>query len=149
MPQATVTPIITAAGTGTTWNVVGDRVICKISGEQTNGAYAVIEEISPPRSGPPLHLHRSTDEIFYVVEGEFEVVCGERTFSAPQGTVFAVPKGVPHSFRNISSANSRMLVTIVPAGFEKFFAEVDGVTDPQKVVEIARSFDVEFLPPRG
>src|SRR5438876_241714 len=87
MPESTPTPIITAVGGGRTWNVVGDKIICKVTDDHTHGAYAVVEEISPPQGGPPLHFHRSTDEIFYVIEGEYQVVCGDRTFSAPQGTV--------------------------------------------------------------
>src|SRR5947208_8663608 len=60
MQQSTTTPIITTVGEGTTWNVVGDKITGKVAGDQTNGAYAVVEEISPPQGGPPLHLHRST-----------------------------------------------------------------------------------------
>jgi mannose-6-phosphate isomerase-like protein (cupin superfamily) len=149
MPESTPTPIITAAGTGTTWNVVGDNITCKVSGDQTQGAYAVVEEMSPPQGGPPLHLHSRTDEIFYILEGEYQVVCGNRTFNAPQGTVFVVPKSVPHSLRNISAATSRVLVTLVPGGFEKFFAEANDITDPAKVMEIAKHHDVEFLPPKA
>ena len=93
MQQSTTTPIITTVGEGTTWNVVGDKITCKVAGDQTNGAYAVVEEISPPQGGPPLHLHRATDEIIYVIEGDYQVTCGDRTFSAPQGTVLVVPRG--------------------------------------------------------
>ncbi len=67
MPESTPTPIITAAGTGTIWNVVGDNITCKVSGDQTQGAYAVVEEMSPPQGGPALHLHRRTDEICYIL----------------------------------------------------------------------------------
>ena len=149
MPESTPTPIITAVGGGRTWNVVGDKIICKVTDDHTHGAYAVVEEISPPQGGPPLHFHRSTDEIFYVIEGEYQVVCGDRTFSAPQGTVFVVPKSVPHSLRNISAATSRLLVTLIPGGFEKFFAEANDITDPAKIMEIAKHHDVEFLPPKA
>jgi mannose-6-phosphate isomerase-like protein (cupin superfamily) len=147
MQQSTTTPIITNAGEGTTWNVVGDKITCKIASNQTNGAYAVVEEISPPQGGPPLHLHRATDEIFYVLEGEYQVTCGDRTFSAPQGSVLVVSRSTPHSLRNVSAATSRVLVTLIPSGFEKFFAEANDVTDPQKIMEIAKRHDVEFLPP--
>jgi len=148
MPESTPTPIITAVGGGRTWNVVGDNITCKVSGDQTQGAYAVVEEMSPPQGGPPLHLHRRTDEICYILEGEYQVVCGNRTFNAPQGTVFVVPKSVPHSLRNISAATSRVLVTLIPGGFEKFFAQANDITDPAKVMEIAKHHDVEFLPPK-
>jgi mannose-6-phosphate isomerase-like protein (cupin superfamily) len=149
MAQSTLTPIITAVGGGATWNVVGEKITCKASGDQAGGAYAVIEEITPPQGGPPLHLHRSTDEIIYVLEGEYQVVCGDRTFSAPQGTLFVAPKSAPHGLRNVSAGNSRLLATLIPGGFEKFFAEANDVTEPQKLMEIATHHDVEFLPPKA
>src|SRR6266404_3653713 len=147
MPETILTPVITSVGEGKVWNVVGDTITGKVASHQTGGAYAVIEEVSPPQGGPPLHLHRATDEIFYVVEGEYEVVCGDLTFNALPGTLFVAPKGVSHSLRNISSAAGRVLITLVPGGFEKFFEEVNGVTDPDVLVEIAKRHDVEFLPP--
>ena len=145
--ESTPTPIISAAGAGAAWNVLGETITCKVASGQTNGVYAVIEEVSPPQGGTPPHLHRATDEIFYVLEGEYEVVCGDRTCTAPQGTFFVAPKNVPHSLRNISAAASRLLVTLIPGGFEKFFEEASGVTDPEKVVEIAKGHDIELLPP--
>ena len=149
MSKSTPIPIIVTVGGGTTWNVVGDKITCKVAGDQTNGAYAVVEEISPPQGGPPLHLHRATDEIIYVIEGDYQVTCGDRTFSAPQGTVLVVPRGTPHSLRNVSPVDSRVLATLIPGGFEKFFAEANDVRDPQKVMEIAKHHDVELLPPKA
>jgi hypothetical protein len=70
-------------------------------------------------------------------------------FSAPQASVFDVPRRVPHSVRNISVEDSRVLVTHVPGGFEKFFAEVSDLRDVQKIIEIAKHHDVEFLPQRA
>ena len=147
MSESTPTPIISAAGEGPVWNVLGEKITCKVASGQTKGAYAVIEEISPPQGGTPPHLHRATDEVFYVLEGEYEVVCGERSFTARQGTLFVAPKTVPHSLRNISTADSRLLVTLIPGEFEKFFEEANGVADPEKVVEIAKGHDIELLPP--
>jgi hypothetical protein len=62
--------------------------------------------------------------------------------------MFVVPRNVPHSLRNKSAATSRVLVTHIPGGFERFFAEVHDVTDLQKIMEIAKHHDVEFLPPQ-
>ena len=84
---------------------------CKVASERTEETYAVIEQLSPSEGGTPLHLHKATDEVFYVVEGEYQVVCGDRKFNAPRGTLFAVPKSLPHSLRNISAVASRVLVT--------------------------------------
>jgi len=33
----------------------------------------LLEQQVPPGGGPPLHVHRHETEIFYILEGEFEV----------------------------------------------------------------------------
>jgi quercetin dioxygenase-like cupin family protein len=43
----------------------------KISGKDTDGGFAVFEQISLSQGkGTPLHVHHFQDEIFYVIEGE-------------------------------------------------------------------------------
>jgi mannose-6-phosphate isomerase-like protein (cupin superfamily) len=149
MPQPIRNPLITPAGEGKVWNVAGEQIACKLSSGQTGDAYAVNEALSPPQGGPPLHLHRVTDEIFYVIEGDYEVVCGDSRFNAQPGTLFVVPKGVPHRVRNVSTTNGRVLVTLVPGGFQKFFEDADGVANPDKLAEIAQRHDIELLPPNA
>jgi hypothetical protein len=63
--------------------------------------------------------------------------------------VLVVPRGTPHSLRNVLAVDSRVLVTLIPGGFEKFFAEVNDVRDPQEVMAIAKHHDVELLPPKA
>jgi len=35
-----------------------------VTGEQTGGAYFVMEALVPPGGGPPPHIHRNEDETF-------------------------------------------------------------------------------------
>ena len=46
------------------------------------------------------HVHEHTDEIFLVLDGQFEVALrepgGERTVKLRQGDLFVVPKGTEH-----------------------------------------------------
>ena len=64
---------ILRAGEGRAAWVVGDLYTVKASGADTGGAFALIEVLVPPQSGPPPHVHSREDEAFYVLEGEFEV----------------------------------------------------------------------------
>ncbi len=41
---------------------LGTLMTLKATGEQTNGAYGLIEQILPPRFASPLHVHHSEDE---------------------------------------------------------------------------------------
>lgn len=132
------------------WNVLGARMTCKIDSEETGGAYSIVETIVSPQGGPPPHVHHNEDEIFYVVEGEFEIRCGEETFKATKGALAVLPRNVPHSFRNTGASEGKLLTTITPGGFERFFAEVSTeVTtmppDIEKLKGIARKYNVEFL----
>jgi quercetin dioxygenase-like cupin family protein len=67
----------------------------------------------PPGHGAPPHTDPS-EELFYVLEGEFEFVSdgGGGLSSRPLavGDAVCVPRGAPHTFRNVGSGLGRMLV---------------------------------------
>ena len=131
-------------------DVLGDTIIRKVSSDESGGGFAVYKEISPPGGGAPLHVHHATDEIFYVLEGEYEVTCGDRTFTAAAGAYAVLPRGVPHAFRNTADSPSTLLVTIVPGAYVKFFEEIDAFAktapvDEENLARIAGRHDIEFF----
>src|SRR6476620_9766788 len=79
LPQTeTTVPIIRGPGEGRVVGVLRDQSTFKVTSEETGGAYAILEQKIPPGHGPPLHVHRHETEIFYVLEGEFEITIGDR-----------------------------------------------------------------------
>lgn len=142
--------IVVPANGGAEWNVLGTPMTCKISSEETGGAYSIVESVVPPLDGPPTHVHHDEDEVFYVAEGEFEIRCGEQTFTATKGALAVLPRNVPHSFRNVGAEAGTLLITITPGGFEEFFAEVSREIpamppDMEKLRAIAGKYNLEFL----
>lgn len=99
------------------------------SRQQTGGAMGLVRQTIAPKSGPPTHLHRTEDEFFYVVSGQFSVKVGDRLLVAPAGSFLFVPRGTPHTFRNLGAEPGVILVGVVPGGFEKMFEEREGVDD--------------------
>jgi quercetin dioxygenase-like cupin family protein len=97
------------------------------TGEQTGGALGLFRQIIAPKSGPPAHIHRTEDEVFYVVSGEFKFQLGARVVNAPARSVVFVPRGTAHTFANVGTEPGVLLVGVTPAGFEKIFAERQGV----------------------
>ncbi|MCA1715890.1 MAG: cupin domain-containing protein [Actinobacteria bacterium] len=88
-------------------------------------AYSLIEwAVAPGVPSPPLHVHRMTDESFYVLEGTFGFQVGERTVDGASGAFFFVPKGIGHTFWNRGPTPAKVLVTMSPAGFERYFEEL-------------------------
>jgi hypothetical protein len=48
-----------------------------VSTEQTKGAYSLMEQLMPAKSGPPLHVHDHGDEVFYILDGEMALQLGD------------------------------------------------------------------------
>ena len=95
-----------------------------LRGEQSGGAVSVIESGSLPGfGGPPLH-HHDFDETFYVIEGELTFQLGDELFRAKAGEIAFAPRGVPHTYANLSDAPTRHLIVCTPAGFERYFARM-------------------------
>ncbi|WP_171166024.1 cupin domain-containing protein [Streptomyces sp. I05A-00742] len=90
----------------------------------TGGLYSYYEVSVPPGEGSLYHLHHHMDESFHVTEGEFAIKVGDRTHTAPAGTVVFGPRGVAHSFHNTGEGTGRMLCTATPGGIEAFFEDL-------------------------
>ena len=88
-------------GEGRSIWVVGDRYTVKASGEDTGGAYALIEAVVPPGGGPPPHIHHREDKAFYVLEGELLFHVDGRDIPAGAGSWVTLAKGSLHHFKNV------------------------------------------------
>lgn len=109
---------------------------------------SVIETRPGPGAGPNLHKH-DFDESFYVLEGELTFQLRDELVSAGPGDLVFAPRGVPHTFANLSERPAHQLIVCTPAGFERYFArlaaEREGIDPPdwalQPVPEVTRVGD--------
>lgn len=145
------------AGQGRSVWVVGDLYTFLATGEDTNGAYALIHATVPPESGPPPHIHRREDEAFFVLEGQVAFQADGRGISATTGAWVTLPKGTLHAFRNAGTTPAKMLILVNPSGLEKFFEEIgyaskeESVTPAaiEKLLAVAPKYGIEIhLPPQ-
>jgi quercetin dioxygenase-like cupin family protein len=109
---------------GESFWVLGDLYTFKLTSADTSGTLAVIETLTFPQNGPPIHTHTNEDETFYILDGRFSFTIGDRTFEAGPGTLVRAPREIPHGYKNISALPARKLLMISPAGFENFFREI-------------------------
>lgn len=112
------------AGFGPAYWVDNELITIMTAGRETNHAFALMEDVTAPHGGPPLHVHSREDEAFYVVEGRFLFRRGDQELTATPGMCVVLPRGVPHSYANIGSGQGKLLVIAIPAGLDDFFAEV-------------------------
>lgn len=140
---------------GQIFHVFGETIAVKIAAADTAGRYTIVEETTPPLSGPPLHQHSREDEWFYILEGEYRFQVGDRFITAKAGDSLFGPRNTPHTFQNISNLPSRLLGLAEPAGMEAFFAELvqagaSGPPDPAQLLPIFHKYGLELLgPPLG
>lgn len=98
---------------------------------------AVVEMVlGPGGQGPPLHVHPTHGEGFYVVEGELTVQVGDRIVTGGPGTWAYAPRDTPHTLGNLGRLDVRVLCVFAPAGFERRFerllAEQAGEALPER-----------------
>jgi quercetin dioxygenase-like cupin family protein len=142
-------PVVVAAEGGQNCSVLGSVTRIVLDAGATGGGMTLVEITDKPGGGVPLHVHEREDETFMVVEGEVEfTVDGHATVGGP-GTVMWGPRKVPHAFRMVGDAPSRIFVAITPSGMEGMFKELhalpSGPPDPARVAEICGRYGIRFL----
>jgi len=135
-------------------NVLGTPMLLRVLGRDTNGTLAVVESHDATGGGPPPHIHHREDETFQILEGEYEFMVADKTVSAKNGDTLFAPRGIPHTYRCVSASGGKLSVVLTPSGFENFFAEIGALSpreqqDIPRVIEIAKRYGLEFLPPPG
>jgi quercetin dioxygenase-like cupin family protein len=143
----TAVAIVHPPGDGRKVGVIGGESTFKVLSEQTGGAYAVLEQLVPPGHGPPLHVHRHETEIFYILEGTFEMRLADKTIPAPAGTMVVGPRDIPHTFKNVGPSTGKLLLTVIPGHFANYFLEVDNLPDADHATirALCAKYDVEIL----
>ena len=117
--------------------------------EATGGTISVLTAEHEPGEGPPDHVHHSQDELFFILEGLYELTVDGRTTTAGPGTIVFIPRNVVHRFKNVGDTRARMLDWSLPGGQDHYFKAIselatgDGFTD-EKALEISRKFDTYF-----
>jgi mannose-6-phosphate isomerase-like protein (cupin superfamily) len=99
---------------------------CVISGADTQGELLIVAPTAKTfefKGGPPLHIHKNQDEIFYVAQGEFVVQLGENVHKVSAGDTVFIPRGTPHTYANPIENNPGSIISIhQPVGKnEEFF----------------------------
>ncbi len=133
-------------------SVLGGVAVYKLSGDVTGGAYSVVEHNLQPRAlAAPMHTHRDVNEVSYVLEGEVGALIGDREVYAGPGTLVLKPRGIPHTFWNAGPTPAKLLEVISPAGFERYFEELDqllglagGRTDPAQIEQLADRYGMDM-----
>jgi quercetin dioxygenase-like cupin family protein len=102
-------------GEGPAYGFHGSAVVIKASGEHTRGQLGVMESAYPPGLWVREHVHAGEDEMFYLLDGELAVFCGEEHWTVTAGSFVFVPRDSPHGFAVTGSGPARALVITSPS----------------------------------
>ena len=128
-----------------------------LSGEDTGGAYCLLDMRVAPDKGVPRHTHTREDEALFVLSGELEATVGDEIFTLRAGETLIAPRNIPHALRNSGKVDNHYLIMFSPAGFEEFLKatsvpapdDVVAPTDPpaiavRNVFELAAEYGIQF-----
>jgi mannose-6-phosphate isomerase-like protein (cupin superfamily) len=92
--------------------------------------YSLVETIAPAANpGPPLHVHKTNSEQFYVLEGELDIITETQRNKLVAGESLIVPQDTPHTFENVTDADVRLMSIYSPPGFERYFSDMGIAAD--------------------
>ena len=137
---------------------LGTLTLLKSTGESTNGAFGLIEQLIPAGFASPYHIHHLEDEAFYVLEGEVMFVRDGKWLKAGPGAYVFGPREIPHGFKIESTTPARILLLCAPAGFEHFVIEMSepatelrlphpAQPDMTKMMALAAKYKIDILGP--
>jgi mannose-6-phosphate isomerase-like protein (cupin superfamily) len=155
MTPSTITPTTPALRRGDARWFFGQLAVVRATGEDTGGAYTLLEVTAPPGLEAPLHVHHVEDEGFLVLDGTVSITIGDEPVEAGPGDFVNGPRSVPHSFR-VGPEGARMIWVLTPSGFENLVAAASvpatepvvppsDVLPPADAAEIVRRFGNELL----
>ena len=132
LPGARATPFHNHVSTasaywsqGILWSVLAD-------GANTDGSYTLLEQLCPRGSGAPPHIHVYTDEVLYLLQGEVEIVAGDKRQLIKGGSLAFIPRATVHTFR-VRSETAQFLNLYTQSGFERIL-ELTGQPTTQRTL---------------
>jgi mannose-6-phosphate isomerase-like protein (cupin superfamily) len=103
-----------------------EKKIVLLTGAQTNNMISIIGFTNAPGDFNPLHVHTREDEIWHIIDGEFEFEVGEKIFRVGPGSTVFGPRNIPHCYRYAGESGvGHLIITYTPAGLERFFIQLD------------------------
>ena len=93
----------------------GRSFAMKLLGHETGESIMMFEETLPPGTASLYHLHHDSDEVAWVLAGEFTFKIGDEVTAGGPGTCAFMPRDIPHAWKNTGGETGRVLFLYTPA----------------------------------
>lgn len=101
-------------GDGRSYEMFGATFTFKTGSYETGNGLSVIEFVTRHGEEPGPHTHDGEDEMFFVVKGELEFVCGGETFRVGERGFVFLPRNIEHDYRILSDGDVELLIITAP-----------------------------------
>jgi len=95
-------------------------VVVRVATADGADGLSVIEHRAPYGDSPPLHIHRTEDEVFHILDGQFGFMVEGQERRLGAGETLLTAKGVPHTYHVESASGGRWLTITAHGDFERF-----------------------------
>ncbi len=132
-------------GEGENYNYSQDHCFIKLSSRDTNGELCIIEDTLKPGFHLKRHHHKLMTEVFYMLEGEMELIFDDQTVILKAGDTITVPSSVWHEAKCINGG--KMLTIFKNGEFDVFLEGLSTMTeadfsDGELMREYSERFDI-------
>ncbi len=116
---------VVPAGGGKHFNMgaPGRTGAVKLAGQEANQSIMMFEETAPAGTASWHHLHYDSDEVAWVLEGEFTFKIGEQISKGGPGTCAFFPRNVAHAWKNTGTTTGRVLFMYTPAAAGRYIED--------------------------
>ncbi len=151
----TAQPHHVARGEGKVYQLGRLTLTVKTTAADNAAAYTLCEAFELPGWSAALHRHPTYDETHIICEGHYECQLGSQRLELGPGDMMFVPRGTPHSIKNVGAEPGREWIVSSPGGiFDAFIDEaVTSLSDDMTsrlgpgtdFRAIASKYGIEFL----
>ena len=93
----------------------GRSFALKLLGHETGESIMLFEETLPAGTASLYHLHHDSDEVAWVISGEFTFKIGDEVAVGGPGACAFMPRNVPHAWKNTGKETGRVVFLYTPA----------------------------------
>lgn len=118
--------LLVRKGEGQNYDYSQDHCFIKVSSRDTNGELCMVEDTIKPGFHLKRHHHKIMTEVFYMLEGELELIFDDETITLKVGDTITVPPNVWHEAK--CKDGGKMLTIFKNGQFDLFLEELSTMT---------------------
>lgn len=132
-------------GAGENYDYSQDHCFVKLSSHYTHGELSFVEDHLKPGFYLERHYHKIMTEVFYILEGEVELIFDDETILAKAGDTVTVPPNVWHEAK--CEKGGKMLTIFKNGQFDLYLNKLSKMTeeefaDPALMEQVSAEFDI-------